>query len=129
MKACPFCGGNDLVPSLYSLSDKQIVCVSCEGCDAEGPPVDVNPKDRPASLERAHKFWNRRGTKNDPAPPMSTAEAHAIIARVVIEQLTDYRAELPSGQIQILADQISREAWRRLCLPRLLPLLIGAIHK
>jgi hypothetical protein len=50
--------------------------------------------------------------------PMSTAEAHAIIARVVIEQLTDYREKLTSGEIKALADQISREAWRRLCLPR-----------
>ena len=60
MKGCPFCGSTDLVPSFHQLPDELIVCVSCDECDAEGPPAHVDPQNRGASIEVAHKLWNAR---------------------------------------------------------------------
>ena len=45
---------------------------------------------------------------------MDAAIAHAIIENVVMEQLAEYREELTIGQMKVIADQVAREAWRRL---------------
>jgi Lar family restriction alleviation protein len=63
IKPCPFCGRDDLVPSFHterSEDETFCVCIACEECGAEGPPVPVNKMDRSASLDAAHKLWNAR---------------------------------------------------------------------
>ena len=45
---------------------------------------------------------------------MDAAIAHDIIERVVMEQLAEYRDELTMGQMKLIANQVAREAWRRL---------------
>ena len=59
MKTCPFCGGDNLVPSFHRVDQLFIVCVSCADCDAEGPPATIR-EDRAEAIELAHERWNNR---------------------------------------------------------------------
>lgn len=45
---------------------------------------------------------------------MDDAVAIDIIERTAMEQLATHREELTTGQMKVIADQIAREAWRRL---------------
>ena len=45
---------------------------------------------------------------------MDDAVAIAIIENAVREQLDAYQDELTLGQMKLIADQVAREAWRRL---------------
>lgn len=45
---------------------------------------------------------------------MTAAECIAIIEAVVLEQLAEHDEELTTAQRKVIADQIAREAWRRL---------------
>lgn len=37
-----------------------------------------------------------------------------LVEQVVLEQLSEYREELSTGEMKVIADQVSREAIRRL---------------
>ena len=49
---------------------------------------------------------------------MARDEVAAVIEAVILEQLVDYREELTSGQMKLIASECSREAVRRLGLAR-----------
>lgn len=62
LKACPFCGSDDLVPSFHHGKYERLVCVACDNCDTEGPTVivDDSDNDRSKALTKAHAAWNKR---------------------------------------------------------------------
>lgn len=55
---CPFCGSDDLAPAFFS-EDSKKVCVACENCDSEGPPV-LRSGNNFSDLARAYERWNAR---------------------------------------------------------------------
>lgn len=50
LKPCPFCGGDKL---LTTTNEYGGFCLTCESCDAVGPPSEYDPK----AMQRA---WNTR---------------------------------------------------------------------
>jgi len=65
-KPCPFCGSDDLIPSFYDVtSDDPSLCIACEKCDAEGPPVTFRrgigqTQAGAEAMDEAYKLWNAR---------------------------------------------------------------------
>lgn len=60
MKPCPFCGSEDWCPSIHHVMEGTLVTVSCEQCDAEGPPVMVEGIGQEAAMKKSRDLWNKR---------------------------------------------------------------------
>lgn len=57
---CPFCAGEDLMPSFHQTPHHLLVCVACDTCNTEGPTAIVNEGDRKSAITQAKKSWNVR---------------------------------------------------------------------
>jgi Lar family restriction alleviation protein len=57
---CPFCGSDDLLPSFHRSGDERLVCIACDGCEAEGPCTIVRTVDGVNDISRARAKWNAR---------------------------------------------------------------------
>jgi Lar family restriction alleviation protein len=57
---CPFCGGDDLLPSVHDNGHQQVICIACEGCEAEGPATIFRQGNTLNDKARAAAKWNQR---------------------------------------------------------------------
>jgi len=56
----------------------------------------------------------RKKSAPKPAHEVSATRKIAVIEAVALEQLAEHEDQLSAGQRKVIADQIAREAWRRL---------------
>lgn len=62
LKPCPFCGSNDVLIECSGDHDFPR-WVSCQDCEAEGPPIEHGTTlDREQAEQWITEAWNRRAT-------------------------------------------------------------------
>jgi Lar family restriction alleviation protein len=67
LKPCPFCGTEEISPSLIYIDNGygvRFMNASCGGCEAEGPPVRET-FDEAADRKKACRLWNTREVQKD----------------------------------------------------------------
>lgn len=67
IKACPFCGSNDVADRI--VIKQKILFIACNECKCRGPSVEIDTNESVVAsidhaLNEASSLWNNRGVHN-----------------------------------------------------------------